>query len=106
METFLRKHAAGIAAMDLLAVPTIGLKLLYAFVILRHDRRRIVSIAVTSHPTAEWIARRITEAFPWHEAPRYLLRDRDGRCRPTATGRHGYPRSAHRGSFTLAERLC
>jgi transposase InsO family protein len=76
--TFLRNHAGGIAAMDLLVVPTIDFRLLYAFVILRHNRRRLVSIAVTAHPTAEWIARQITEAFPWQEAPRYLLRDRDG----------------------------
>jgi transposase InsO family protein len=77
-KTFLRNHAAGIAAMDLLVVPTIGFRLLYAFVILHHQRRRIVTVAVTSHPTAEWIARQIAEAFPWQEAPRYLLRDRDG----------------------------
>jgi transposase InsO family protein len=77
-KTFLRNHAAGIAAMDLLVVPTIGFKLLYAFVILEHHRRRIVTVAVTTHPTAEWIARQIAEAFPWQDAPRYLLRDRDG----------------------------
>jgi transposase InsO family protein len=77
-KTFLRNHAAGIAAMDLLVVPTIGFRLLYAFVILHHDRRRILAVAVTSHPTAEWIARQIAEAFPWQEAPQYLLRDRDG----------------------------
>ncbi len=77
-KTFLRNHAAGIAAMDLLVVPTIGFKLLYAFVILEHHRRRIVTVAVTSHPTAEWVARQIAEAFPWQDAPRYLLRDRDG----------------------------
>jgi transposase InsO family protein len=77
-KTFLRNHAAGIAAMDLLVVPTIGFRLLYVFVIIRHERRRIVSIAVTSHPTAEWIARQITDACPWQEAPHYLLRDRDG----------------------------
>ncbi|MGH7015107.1 MAG: integrase core domain-containing protein [Stellaceae bacterium] len=76
-KTFLRNHAAGIAAMDLLVVPTIGFRLLYAFVILRHHRRHIISFAVTSHPTAEWIARQIAEAFPWQEAPRYLIRDRD-----------------------------
>jgi hypothetical protein len=64
--------------MDLLVVPTIGFRLLYAFVIIRHDRRQIVSIAITSHPTSEWIARQITDAFPWPAAPRYLLRDRDG----------------------------
>lgn len=63
--------------MDLLVVPTIGFRLLYAFVVLHHDRRLIVSVAVTFHPTAEWIARQIAEAFPWREAPRYLVRDRD-----------------------------
>jgi hypothetical protein len=77
-KSFLRNHAAGIAAMDLLVVPTIGFKLLYAFVILEHHRRRIVTVAVTSHPTAEWVARQIAEAFPWQDAPRYLLRDHDG----------------------------
>ena len=77
-KTFLRNHAAGIAAMDLLVVPTIGFRLLYGFVILHHHRRRILTVAVTSHPTAEWIARQIAEAFPWQEAPQYLLRDRDG----------------------------
>jgi transposase InsO family protein len=77
-KTFLHNHAAGIAAMDLLIVPTIGFRLLYAFVILHHHRRRILTVAVTSHPTAEWIARQIAEAFPWQETPQYLLRDRDG----------------------------
>jgi transposase InsO family protein len=75
--TFLRNHAPDIAAMDLFVVPTIGFDLLYAFVIVRLDRRQLVFINVTQHPTAEWIARQITEAFPWSEAPRYLLRDRD-----------------------------
>jgi len=76
-KTFLRNHAAGIAAMDFLIVPTIGFRLLYAFVILGHARRQIVSIGVTDHPTAQWIARQISDAFPWDEAPRYLIRDRD-----------------------------
>jgi transposase InsO family protein len=76
-KTFLRNHAAGIAGMDFFIVPTIGFRLLYALVILRHDRRRIVSFGVTAHPTAEWIARQITEAFPWNDVPRYLIRDRD-----------------------------
>src|SRR6516165_8179535 len=75
--TFLRNHAPGIAAMDLFVVPTIGFKLLYAFVILRLDRRNLVWINVTARPTAEWVARQITEAFPWDEAPRYMIRDRD-----------------------------
>jgi hypothetical protein len=74
--TFLRDHAPDIAAMDLFIVPTIGFKLLYGFVIMRLDRRDLVWINVTTNPTADWIARRITEAFPWNEAPRYMIRDR------------------------------
>jgi transposase InsO family protein len=77
MATFLRNHAPDIAAMDLFVVPTIGFDLLYAFVIIRLDRRDLVWINVTAHPTAEWVARQITEAFPWDEAPHYLIRDRD-----------------------------
>ena len=75
--TFLRNHAPNIAAMDLFVVPTIGFDLLYVLVIVRITRREIVWINVTPNPTAEWIARQITEAFPWNEAPRYLIRDRD-----------------------------
>jgi transposase InsO family protein len=74
--TFLRNHAPDIAAMDLFIAPTIGFDLLYAFIIMRLDRRDFW-INVTTHPTAEWVARQITEAFPWNEAPRYLIRDRD-----------------------------
>jgi hypothetical protein len=73
----LRNNAADIAAMDLFVVPTIGFDLLYAFVVVRLERRGIVWIDVTANPMAEWVARQITEAFPWHEAPRYLIRDRD-----------------------------
>ena len=65
------------AKMDLFVVPTIGFDLLYAFVIVRLCRRELVLINVTSYPTAEWIARQLTEAFPWNEAPRYLIWDRD-----------------------------
>ena len=57
--------------------PTIGFDLLYVLVIVRLERRKLVWMNVTPHPTAEWIARQITEAFPWAEAPRYLIRDRD-----------------------------
>jgi transposase InsO family protein len=63
--------------MDLFIVPTIGFDLLYALVIVRLDRRDLVWINVTANPTAEWVARQIAEAFPWNEAPRYLVRDRD-----------------------------
>ena len=76
--TFLRNHMPHIAAMDLFVVPTIGFIQLYVLVIVQLARRELVSINVTAHPTAEWIAQQITEAFPWNEVPRYLVRDRDG----------------------------
>ena len=75
--TFLRNHAPEIAAMDLCVVPTIGFSLLYAIVIVRLDRRVLTWINVTRNPTAEWVARQLTEAFPWDEAPGYLIRDND-----------------------------
>src|SRR5258705_1063915 len=75
--TFLRNHASDIAAMDLFVVPSVGFDLLYALVIVRLARRDLVWINVTTHPIADWIARQITEAFPWNEAPRHLIRDRD-----------------------------
>jgi len=75
--TFLRNHAPDIAAMDLFVVPTVGFSLLYAFVIVRLDRRALVWINVTQNPTAEWVARQLTEAFPWDKAPGYLIRDID-----------------------------
>src|ERR1700690_709692 len=75
--TFLRNHAPSIAAMDMFVAQTIRFDLLYAFIIVRLDRRDLVWINVTTNPTAEWIARQLTEAFPWNEAPRYLIRDRD-----------------------------
>ena len=71
--TFLRNHAPDIAAMDLFVAQTIGFDLLYAFVVVRLDRRDLGS----TNPTAEWIARQITEAFPWDGALKYLIRDRD-----------------------------
>ncbi len=75
--TFLRNHGPDIAAVDLFVVATISFSLLYAFVVVRLGRRDLVWSNVTRNPTAEWIARQLTEAFPWDEAPRYLIRDRD-----------------------------
>jgi len=75
--TFLRNHADGIAAMDLFVVPTISFRLLYGLLIVRHDRRRLLWLGATTHPSAEWIARQLTKAFGWEEAPGYLVRDRD-----------------------------
>jgi transposase InsO family protein len=76
-KTFLRNHFPDIGAIDMFVVPTIGFKLLYGLVIITLQRRRLVWINVTANPTADWIARQITEAFPWEQAPRYLIRDRD-----------------------------
>jgi hypothetical protein len=69
--TFLHNHAPDIAAMDLFVVPTIGFDLLYVLVVIRLERRNLVWINVTPNPSAEWVVRQITEAFPWTEAPRY-----------------------------------
>ena len=101
---FLRNHADGIATVDLFVVPTISFKLLYGFVVMSHGRRKILYLSTTAHPSAEWIARQLTEAVGWDRAPRYIIRDRDGaygevfkrrlramgiRDRPTARNRPG-----------------
>ena len=64
--------------MDFLIMPTVGFRLLFVLVILRHEPRRLISLSVTAHPTADWIARQLTDAFPWDEAPDCMIRDRDG----------------------------
>ena len=76
-KTFLQNHADGIASMDLFVVPTISFRVLYGFLILRHSRRDILWLGVTAHPSAEWIARQLTEAYGWQPTPRYIVRDRD-----------------------------
>jgi Integrase core domain len=76
-KTFLRNHMEGIASIDLFVVPTIAFEQLFAFFVLGHGRRQLLWIAVTRNPTAEWLARQITEAFPWDRAPKYLIRDND-----------------------------
>jgi putative transposase len=75
--TFLRNHVGQIVAADFFVVPTATYRLLFVLVLLAHDRRRIRHIAVTAHPTAEWTAQQLRKAFPWDEAPRYLIHDRD-----------------------------
>src|ERR1700760_3853960 len=75
--TFLHNHADGIASMDLFVVPTISFRLLYGLLILQHDRRQILWLGVTAHPTAEWMSRQLTETYGWKVAPRYIIRDRD-----------------------------
>ena len=76
-KTFLRNHAEAIAAIDMCVVPTLTFDLLFAFLVLGHGRRQLLWFEVTRHPTAEWLARQITEAFPWASAPAYLIRDND-----------------------------
>jgi transposase InsO family protein len=76
-KTFLRNNAQAIAAIDLCVIPTLTFDRLFAFLILGHRRRQLLWIEVTRHPTAEWLARQITEAFPWTSAPAYLVRDND-----------------------------
>ena len=76
--TFLQNHAAAIAAIDMCVVPTLTFDLLFAFLVLGHGRRQLLWVEVTRHPTAEWLARQITEAFPWTSAPAYLVRDNEG----------------------------
>jgi transposase InsO family protein len=75
--TFLANHIGQIAAADFFVVPTATCRLLFVLVILAHERRRVAHVGVTDHPTAAWTAQQLREAFPWNEAPRYLLRDRD-----------------------------
>ena len=103
-KTFLRNHADAIAAIDICVVPTLTFDRLFAFLVLGHGRRQLLWFEVTRHPTAEWLARQITEAFPWASAPAYLVRDNDRaygqvftarvramgiRDRPITPGRHG-----------------
>src|SRR3981189_1996274 len=76
-KTFFRNHAQAIAAIDLCVVPTLTFERLFAFLVLGHGRRQLLWFEVTRHPTAEWLARQITEAFPWTSAPAYLVRDND-----------------------------
>src|SRR6201997_3751021 len=76
--TFLENHAQQLVSIDFFTVPTIRFQVLYVFLVLAHDRRRILHFNVTAHPTAEWTGQQLREAFPFEEVPRYLLRDRDG----------------------------
>jgi transposase InsO family protein len=77
-QTFLKNHMEDVVALDFFVVPTVTRKVLFVLLILAHHRRRVVHFNVTEHPTARWTAQQVIDAFPWDEAPRYLLRDRDG----------------------------
>ena len=74
---FLNNHVTQLASTDFFVVPTVTFRVLFAFVVLAHHRRRVIHFNVTAHPSSEWMAQQIAEAFPWDSAPRYLLHDRD-----------------------------
>jgi len=75
--TFLSHHARDLVSTDFFVLPTLSFRVLFVFVVLAHHRRRVIHFNVTSHPTAEWTAQQIAEAFPWDSVLRYLLHDRD-----------------------------
>jgi transposase InsO family protein len=75
--TFLENHVKQLVSVDFFVVPTLTFRILYVFLVLAHDRRRIVHFNMTEHPTAEWTTAQLVQAFPWDKAPRFLLRDRD-----------------------------
>ena len=91
-KSFLQNHAGQIAAIDFFTVPTVSFNILYGFIVLLHDRRRVVHFNVTTNPTAAWTAQQLIEAFPEDKAPRFLIRDRDQiygehfRCRVAGMG--------------------
>ena len=108
-KTFLQNHAEAIAAVDMCVVPTLTFERLFAFLVLGHGRRQLLWFEVTRHPTAEWLARQITEAFPWASAPSYLVRDNDGAYGYVflAPGHgHGYPRPADLTPVPMAKWSC
>src|SRR5712692_7387975 len=93
--TFLRNHAEGVAAIDMFVAASASFRLLYVMIILAHDRRNIVRTAVTEHPTAAWLSRQVTEAFPWDTAPRSccaIATDRMARTSATESRRWESPR--------------
>jgi hypothetical protein len=106
--TFLENHIKQVVSIDFLVVSSVSFRLLFVFIVLRHHRRRGIHFNVTAHPTAEWTARQIAEAFPWDSTPRYLLHDRDylRSIIPSASWRNGNPRSADSTTISLAERIC
>jgi len=102
---FLSNHVAQLASVDFFTVPTATFRVLFVFVVLSHDRRRIVHLNVTAHPTAAWTAQQLREAWPWASAPRFILRDRDtingSEFRQTASD--GDRRRTDGASVSLAE---
>ena len=87
--TFLRNHVGQLVSVDFFTVATIRLRVLYVFIVLAHDRRRVIHFNITEHPTAVWAAQQIIEAFPEDRAPRFMIRDRDGIYGESFTSRVG-----------------
>jgi hypothetical protein len=92
--------------MDMFVVPTISFRLLYGLLIMGHIRRHILWFGVTAHPTAEWIANQVTQACGWEQAPRYLIRDRDGAYGEVFIPIDWHSRPANIAAFPVAERIC
>ena len=106
--TFLDNHISQLASIDFFTVHTVWFEILFVFIVLAHDRRRIVHFNVTAHPTAEWTAQQMLEAFPFDTAPKYLLRDRDriyGQEFRNQVAGHEYQRSSQRSAISMATRL-
>ena len=105
--TFLANHREAIAAIDFFTVPTATFRVLYIFFIVHHARRVLLHFRVTGHPTAAWITQQLREAFPYDQAPRYLILDRDAKYGNeviTAIRAHGHRTKADHGAQSLAER--
>ena len=108
LATVLHNHIGDTVAVDMLVVATATFRLLYTVIVLGHERRRIIHFDVTQNPTQVWLARQITEAFPWDTAPQFLLRDRDrsyGQGFPPSHLYDGYQGGCYCGALTVAERL-
>jgi len=106
--TFLKNHATQLASMDFFTVPTALFRILFVFIVIQHARRRLVHFNVTAHPTAEWTARQILEAFPFDLAAKYLAegsRSHLWACVSRASRRHADQRSARSAAVSMAKGL-
>ena len=106
--TFLDNHVRDLVSIDFFTVPTARLRVLFVFIVLSHERRRLIHFNITEHPTAAWTAQQIVEAFPEDQAPRYLVRDRDGiygEYFQNRSSRTGHSRSVHRCTKPVAKGL-
>src|SRR5215471_5736672 len=106
--TFLENHISQLVSIDFFTVPTIRFQVLYVFLVLAHDRRRILHFNVTRHPTAEWTGQQLRNAFPFDQLPGYLLRDRDDLWPglPETGTRHGYRGGIIDAALSLATSVC